>query len=145
MKNTRLASNLKFIVVDFNYGIPKVALLLALENITELIAYTLGVANCFVYVSVRMTIDPVVDTAAGDEVAKFRGECTVNRASFELVRHQFKRWHMMSGHNDMLGVACCHASFDELAAPIMLLIETLRLEPDCPFRIRWKSVTPRSV
>ena len=31
---------MKFIVIDFYYGIPTVALLLALENITELIAYT---------------------------------------------------------------------------------------------------------
>ena len=121
MKNTRPASNLKFIVIDFYSGIPTVALLLALENITELIAYTLGVANCFVYVSVRMTIDPVVDTAVCDEVAKLRCECPVDGTSFELARHQFKRWHMVSCHDYMLGATCGHASFDELAAPIMLL------------------------
>lgn len=77
-----------------------------------------------------MTIDPVVDTAVCDEVAKLRGECPVDGTSFELVRHQFKRWHMVSRHDYMLGATCGHASFDELTAPIMLLIETLRREPE---------------
>ena len=125
MKNTRLASNLKFIVFDFYYGIPMIAHLLALKNISELVADATGVANCFVYVSMGMTVNPIIGTAARDEVAKLRGECPVDWTSFKLVRHKFKRWHMVSCHDYMLGLTLCHFPLNELATTLMLLIETL--------------------
>ena len=130
MKNTPLASNLKFIVVDFDYGIPPEISLLAMKGIAKLITYTPGVADCLVYIAVRMTVNPIVNTAVRDEIAKFRGKSTIDGTTFELISHQFKRRHMVSCHDDMLGAACRHASFDELAASFMLLIETLCREPE---------------
>ena len=88
MKNNRSPSNLKFIVIDFYYGIPAEIDLLTIEGVTKLIADATGIADGFVYVSMRMAVYPVFDTAAGDKVAKFGCKGPVYRATLELVGHK---------------------------------------------------------
>ena len=75
----------KSIALDFYYGIPAEAALLSMKGVTKLIADTPGIADGFVYVSVRVSVYPVFDTAAGYEVAEFRCESSVNRTPLELV------------------------------------------------------------
>ena len=75
----------KSIASDFYYGIPAEAALLAMKGITKLIADTPGIADGFVYVSMRMAVYPVFDTAAGDKVAKFGCKGPVNRATLEHI------------------------------------------------------------
>ena len=68
-----------------------------MKGVTKLVANTPGIADGFVYISVRMAVYPIFDTTVGNEVAKFRGEGPVYRATLELVCHKFKRRHMMGG------------------------------------------------
>lgn len=60
-----------------------------MEGVTKLIANAPGIADGFVYISMRMTVNPILDTAVGDEVAKFGSKSSVYRAAFELVCHKF--------------------------------------------------------
>ena len=52
-------------------------MVLVLENISQLIAYTLGITNSSVNVPMRMTIDPVINPAICNEVAQLGCECTI--------------------------------------------------------------------
>lgn len=61
-----------------------------MKGVTKLIAYAPGIADGFVYISMRVSIYPVFDTAVGNEVAKFRGEGPVYRATLELVCHELE-------------------------------------------------------
>ena len=125
MKNNRLPSNLKFIVIDFYYGIPVEISLFTMEGVTKLIADAPGIADGFVYVSMGMAIYPVFDTAAGDKVAKFGCKGTVYRATFELIGHELERRHMVSSNDNVLCITLLYTSFDEFTATLMFLIETL--------------------
>lgn len=136
MKNNRSPSNLKFIVIDFYYGIPAEISLFTMKGVTKLIADAPGIADGFVYVSMRMSVYPVFDTAAGDKVAKFGCKGTVYRAPLELVGHELERRHMVCGDDNVLCVTLLYTSLDKLTATLMLLIETLGERRNCPFLIR---------
>lgn len=96
-----------------------------MKGITKLIADAPGIADGFVYVSVRMAVYPKIDRAVGDKVAKFRRKRSVYRATLEFVCHKFKRRHMVSGDYNVFSLTIRHTSLDELTATLMLLIETL--------------------
>ena len=115
----------KFIVSDFYYSIPAEAVLLTIEGVTKLIADAPGIADGFIYVSMRVTVYPVFDAAAGDKVAKFGCKGPVYRATLELVYHKLERRYMVSGDYDVLGLTFRHTSLNKLTATLMLLIETL--------------------
>ena len=85
----------KSIASDFYYGIPAEAALLAMKGITKLIADTPGIADGFVYVSMRMAINPILDTTVGNKVAKFGCKGSIYRATLELVGHELERRHMV--------------------------------------------------
>ena len=125
MKNNRSPSNLKFIVIDFYYGIPAEIGLLSMKGITKLIADAPGIADGFIYVSMRVAVYPVFDMAAGDKVAKFGCEGPVNRATLELVCHKLERRNMVCGDDNVLSVTLLYTSLDKLTATLMFLIETL--------------------
>lgn len=118
-------SNLKFIVIDFYYGIPAEIGLLTMKSVTKLIADAPGIADGFIYVSMRVTVYPVFDMVAGDKVAKFGCKGPVYRATLEFVCHKLERRHMVCGDYNVLGLTLRHTSLDELTATLMLLIETL--------------------
>ena len=90
VKNNRSPSNLKFIVIDFYYGIPAEIGLLTMEGVTKLIADAPGIAYGFIYISMRMTVNPILYTAVGDKVTMFGSKSSVYRATFELVCHKFE-------------------------------------------------------
>lgn len=96
-----------------------------MKGVTKLIADAPGIADGFVYVSMRMAINPILDTTVGYEVAKFRCESSVYRATLELVCHKLERRYMVSGDYDVLGLTFRHTSLNKLTATLMLLIETL--------------------
>lgn len=62
--------------------------MLFLKYITELIADTPGIPDRPVYVAVRMTVNPIVDTAFGHVITKFDSERTVDGAIPELICHK---------------------------------------------------------
>ena len=115
----------KSIVSDFYYSIPTEIGLFTMKGIAKLIADAPGIADGFIYVSMRVAVYPVFDTAAGDKVAKFGCKGPVYRATLELVCHKLERRYMVSGDYNVLGQTLRHTSFDELTATLMLLIETL--------------------
>lgn len=96
-----------------------------MKDITKLIANAPGIANCFVYVSMRMSVYPVFDTATGDKVAKFGCKGPVYRATLELVCHKLERRHMVSSDDNVLCITLLYISFDELTATLMFLVESL--------------------
>ncbi len=55
-----------------------------IENVSQLVADTSGVADDLVDIAVRMTVNPVFDGTCGDIVAQFDGKSSVQRASFEF-------------------------------------------------------------
>ena len=98
--------------------------MLAMKGIAELVADTLRVADCLVYVSMGMPIYPVVDAAICDEFAQLRSERAINWATFEFIGHQFKRRNMVGRDNDMQSLTCCHTSGNKLATPLMFGIDS---------------------
>lgn len=82
------------------------------------------------YVSMRMAIYPVFDTATGNKVAKFGCKGSIYRATLELVGHELERRHMVCGDDNMLCVILLYTSLDKLTATLMLLIETLGRETE---------------
>ena len=72
-----------------------------------------------------MAVYPIVYTTVGYIVAKLHGKCTVDGTSFELMCHQRKRWHMMSGDYNMLSIVFSYTPLNEFTTRIMFLIETL--------------------
>ena len=101
-----------------------------MKGVTKLIADAPGIADGFIYVSMRVAVYPVFDTAAGDKVAKFGCKGPVYRATLELVCHKLERRHMVSGDDNVLCVALLCTSLDKLTATLMLLIETLGRETE---------------
>ena len=99
-----------------------------MKGITKLIADAPGIADGFVYVSVRMTVYPKFDRAVGDKVAKFRRKRSVYRATLELVCHQLERRHMVSSDDNVLSITLLYTSLNKLTTTLMLLIETLSRE-----------------
>ena len=96
-----------------------------MKGVTKLIADAPGIADGFVYISMRMAVYPVFDTATGDKVAKFGCKGPVYRAPLELVCHKLERRQMVSGNDNVLCVTQLYTSLDKLTATLMLLIETL--------------------
>lgn len=96
-----------------------------MKGIAKLVADTLRVADCLVYVSMGMPIYPVVDAAICDKFAQLRSERAINWTSFEFIGHQFKRRNMVGCDNDMPGITGFHTSGNKLAAPLMFRIEPL--------------------
>lgn len=96
-----------------------------MKGITKLIADAPGIADGFVYVSVRMAVYPKFDRAVGDKVAKIRRKRSVYRATLELVCHQLERRHMVSSDDNVLSITLLYTSLNELTTTLMLLIETL--------------------
>ena len=101
-----------------------------MKGVTKLIADAPGIADGFIYVSMRVAVYPVFDTAAGDKVAKFGCKGPVYRATLELVCHKLERRHMVSGDDNVLCVILLYTSLDKLTATLMLLIETLGRETE---------------
>ena len=101
-----------------------------MEGVTKLIADAPGIADGFIYVSMRVAVYPVFDTATGNKVAKFGCKGTVYRATLELVGHELERRHMVCGDYDVLGLTFRHTSLDKLTTTLMLLIETLGRETE---------------
>ena len=61
-----------------------------MKGVTKLIADAPGIADGFVYVSVRMAVYPVLYTTVGYKVVKFNGKGTVYRATLEFVSHKLE-------------------------------------------------------
>jgi len=99
--------------------------LLTMKCVAELIPNTPSITYCFVYISVGMTIYPIVDTTACYIVAKLHRKGSVDRTSFELISHKLIRRHMMGGYNNMLSFACGNTALYEFLTCFMFLIETL--------------------
>ena len=57
----------------------------SMRNVSQLIAHTMGRAYRFVYIPVRVTVNPIFYPAVGYHVAKFYGKCTVNRTSLKFI------------------------------------------------------------
>ncbi len=70
-----------------------------MKSVAKLIADAPGIAYYLVYVSMRVTIYPVVDTTVCYIVAKLHCKGSVDRTSFELIRHKLIRRHMMGSEN----------------------------------------------
>lgn len=96
-----------------------------MKGVTKLIADAPGIADGFIYVSMRMAVYPIFDVAAGYEVAKFGCKGPVYRATLELICHKLERGHMVCGDDNVLCVTLLYTSLDKLTATLMLLIETL--------------------
>ena len=92
-------------------------------HIPKLIRNTLSISYHFVYVTMRMTVNPIVYSAISNEVPQLCCESTVYRTSLKILRHQLKLWNMMRCHNNMLCLALTNSLFDESTALSMLLIK----------------------
>ena len=101
-----------------------------MKSVAKLIAYTPGVANCFVYISMGMTIYPIVDSTVCYIVAKLHCKCPVYWTSFEFLCHKLIRWHMMCGDNNMLGFAGINTALYEFPSCFMFLVESLSGKPE---------------
>lgn len=101
-----------------------------MKGVTKLITDAPGIADGFVYVSMRMAINPILDTTVGNKVAKFGCKGSIYRATLELVGHELERRHMVSGDYNVLRITLPYAPLDELTATLMLLIETLGRETE---------------
>lgn len=53
-------------------------------DVAELVAEAAGGADGLVDVAVGVAVDPIVDSAGGDVVGQFDGECAVDAAALEL-------------------------------------------------------------
>lgn len=70
-----------------------------LENITELVADTLGSADGLVYVPVRVSVYPIVYRAVGDESSQLNSEGSVDTTVLELRRHKLEGRDMMRSYD----------------------------------------------
>lgn len=68
------------------------SLSLSMTHIPKLIGYTFRLSYHLAYISMRITIYPIIYTAISDKVSKFCCESTIYRTSLEIRRYQFKRW-----------------------------------------------------
>ena len=57
--------------------------MLAMRDITQLVGNAFGIAYDTVYVSVGMTVNPVLNRAVGDKIKQLDRECPVDSAALK--------------------------------------------------------------
>ena len=92
-------------------------------DVPQLIRHDTGFANVSLYVAVRVAVYPEVNATVGNKVAKFHGECTVNRAIPEFLGGAQLRGHVMSEHNFCFCSASRNRPFDECKTTLVLTVE----------------------
>ena len=86
--------------------------ILTIVNIAELVTYNTGIADGRIYVGVRVSEYPRIDTAVGNEVAQLRCEGTIQWATFMLWCNDRHCRQMMGYHHNMLGGTLCNTTLD---------------------------------
>lgn len=74
-------------------------------DVAELVAEAAGGADGLVDVAVGVAVDPVADSAGGDVVGQFGGECAVDAAALELWGDQFIGWDVVGDDDLVFGLA----------------------------------------
>ena len=68
----------RFLYLHLNiFAAIEAAEILSIVNISKLVANDAGIADCCIYIGVRVSENPRIDTAVGDKVAQLRSEGTI--------------------------------------------------------------------
>ena len=70
-----------------------------------------------------MAVDPVVDSAVGDVVGQFDGECAVDAAALELRGNQLIGRYVMGDDDLVFGLAGADGLPDEVEATLVFIVE----------------------
>ena len=96
--------------------------MLIMEDISQLVADNFCLANGSVYIGMRMTIYPCINTTVGYEVAQFRSEGTVDERILMLRCLHLTCRQMVGNHNNLLCRAFGYAPLDEVKAELLQIV-----------------------
>ena len=106
-------------------SIKAIAIMLTMGYITQLVTHQARRANLCIYITMRMSINPTINTRICYIVAQFHRKCSANRTSAELLRCTQVSRHMMGEDNLSDSLALSYCLFDKLQAAFVLMIEIL--------------------
>ena len=73
--------------------------MLTVGDVAQLVGENVCVADLGIYITVRMTVNPIVDVRGTDIIAQLHGKGTINVASAEFFCCTELSWNMVSHHN----------------------------------------------
>ena len=115
--------------------------MLPMRYIAQLIGHNSSIAYLCINITMRVTVNPVINSTVGNIIAQFHGKGTIDGTATKLCRRAKSSWHVMRKHNSRFGFASHNGLLNKLQASLMLSVEI----GCCQQVVSIKSDTQRSV